>query len=144
MNDCASTIPSRDNLKWNRSRIVEYLILRGTNAKVVGSPKTVVDELERRVEVADVDGFNLSDVTNPDSSKDIIDFVVPELQKRGLFRTKVEKKGAPSREACLGSKWLLEDHSGRKLRPRAGDEVPGVRGRLGGVGLCLRRTGQAI
>ena len=56
----------------------------------------------------------------------------------------MEKEEATAPEACLGSKWLLEDHSGRKLRPRAGDEVPGVRGRLGGVGLCLRRTGQAI
>lgn len=55
------------------------------HAKVVGSPTTVVDELERWVEVAGVDGFNLAHLTNPGSFEDIIHFVIPELQKRGLF-----------------------------------------------------------
>lgn len=75
------------------------------------------------MEVADIDGFNLSHVTNPGSFEDIIDFVIPELQQRGLFRTKMEKEGA-TREAYLGSKWLLEDHPGRKFRWYAGEELP--------------------
>ena len=124
VNGWASTVPGSDNLMWNKSRIVEYLILGGMNAKVVGSPKTVVDELERWVEVADVDGFNLSHITNPGSFEDIIDFVIPELQTRGLFRTEVEKKGATAREAYLASRWLLEDHPGRRFRWHADEEVP--------------------
>ena len=124
VNGWATTVPGSDNLKWNKSRIAEYLILGGMHAKVVGSPKTVADELERWVEVADVDGFNLAHITNPGSFEDIIEFVIPELQKRGLFRTEVEKEGATAREVFLGSSWLLEDHPGRKFRWHAGEETP--------------------
>lgn len=111
-------------MKWNKARIAEYLTLGGMNAKVVGSPKTLVDELERCVEVADVDRFNLSHITNPGSFEDIIEFVNPELQKRGFFREKVEKEGVAAREAYLGSNWLLEDHPGRKFRWYAREEAP--------------------
>lgn len=90
------------NLKWTKSRIAEYIILGGLGAQVVGSPKTVADELERWVEVADVDGFNLRHLTNPDSFVDIIEYVLPELQKRGIFRTKIEQEGVTAREAFLG------------------------------------------
>jgi hypothetical protein len=85
-------------------------------AKIIGSPKTVVDELERWVEIAGVDGFNLSHVVNPGSFEDVIEFVIPELQRRGLFRREVEKEGASVRETFLGQKWLLDDHPGRKYR----------------------------
>lgn len=123
VNGWASTVPGSDNLRWNKSRIAEYLILGGMSAKVVGSPKTVVDELERWVEVADIDGFNLAHITNPGSFEDIIDFVIPELQKRGLFRTEIEKEGATAREAILGSPGLLPDHPGSKFRWHAEEEI---------------------
>ena len=124
VNGWATTVPGSDKLTWNKSRIAEYLTLGGMNAKVVGSPQTVVDELERWVEVADVDGFNLSHITNPGSFEDIIEFVIPELQNRGLFRKTVEEEGVTAREAYLGSRWLLEDHPGRKFRWYAGEEAP--------------------
>jgi hypothetical protein len=124
VNGWANTVPGSDKLKWNKSTIAEYLTLGGMNAKVVGSPNTVGDELERLVEIADVDGFNLSHITNPGSFEDIIQFVIPELQKRGLFREKVEKERVTAREAYLGSQWLLEDHPGRKFQWYAGEEAP--------------------
>ena len=124
VNGWAATVPGSDNVKWTKATIAEYIVLGGMHAKVVGSPKTVVDELERWVEVADVDGFNLAHITNPGSFEDIIDFVIPELQRRGLFRTEVEKEGLTARETFLGSRWLLEDHPGRKFRWYAGEEVP--------------------
>lgn len=116
VNSWNSTVPGSENLPWTKSRIAEYLSLGGMGAKIVGSPKTVVDELERWVEIGDVDGFNLAHVVNPGSFEDIIEFVIPELQERGLFRTEVEKKGATAREAFLGSPHLLPDHPGRTFR----------------------------
>lgn len=124
VNGWNETVPGSKDLKWTKSRIAEYLILGGMGAKIVGSPKTVVDELERWVDVADVDGFNLAHVVNPGSFEDIIEFVLPELRKRGLYRTDVEKEGTTAREAFLGSPWLLEDHPGRKYRWAAGEEPP--------------------
>jgi hypothetical protein len=122
----AATVPGGDKLKWNKSRIVDYLMLGVLGAKIVGSPKTVVDELERWVEVADIDGFNMSHIANPDSFEDIIELVIPELQRRALFRKEVEKEleGATVRQGFLGAgnKWLLPDHPGRKFRWVAGEE----------------------
>jgi alkanesulfonate monooxygenase SsuD/methylene tetrahydromethanopterin reductase-like flavin-dependent oxidoreductase (luciferase family) len=124
VNGWADTVPGSENLKWNKARIADYLLLGGMNAKIVGSPATVADELERWVEVADVDGFNLSHVTNPGSFEDIVEFLLPELRKRGIFREKVDKEGATAREQFFGTPRLLDDHPGSKYRWRADEEVP--------------------
>lgn len=124
-----ATIPGSDNIKWTKSTIAEYFVICGLGAKIVGSPKTIVDELERWVEVSDVDGWNLYNVVNPGSFEDIIEFVLPELQKRGLFRTEVEKEGLTVRETFLGEgASLLADHPGRKYRWEAGEEKPSYTG----------------
>ena len=76
----------------------------------MGSPKTVVDELERWVGIGGVDGFNLTHITNPGSFEDMVHFLLPELEKRGLFSRSVDKEGATARERFLGQSHVLEDH----------------------------------
>jgi alkanesulfonate monooxygenase SsuD/methylene tetrahydromethanopterin reductase-like flavin-dependent oxidoreductase (luciferase family) len=67
------TVPgSEGKLKWNKNRIVEYLTCGGVMPKVIGSPSTVVDEMERWVEMSGIDGFNLAHVFNPGSFEDIV------------------------------------------------------------------------
>ncbi|EXJ58767.1 hypothetical protein A1O7_06197 [Cladophialophora yegresii CBS 114405] len=124
VNGWADTVPGSENLKWNKNRIAEYLILGGMNAKIVGSPTTVADELERWVEIADVDGFNLSHVVNPGSFEDIIEFLLPELRKRGIFREGVEKQGLTAREQFFGTASLLHDHPGSKFKWNKDELVP--------------------
>jgi FMN-dependent oxidoreductase (nitrilotriacetate monooxygenase family) len=116
VNRWAQTVPGKENLPWNKNRIAEYLALGGMASKIVGSPQTVADELERWVEIADVDGFNLSHITNPGTFEDIIKYLLPELQRRGIFRKEVEQKGATAREVFLGSKRLRDDHTGSKFK----------------------------
>lgn len=123
----SDTVPGTDNLPWTKRRIVEYLSLGGLGAKAVGSPTTVADELERWIEVSGVDGFNLAHVTNPGSFEDIIEFLLPELRKRGIFRSDVEKEGATAREVFIGSKRLPEDHPGSQYKWRAGEALPQYR-----------------
>ncbi|KAF6812052.1 xenobiotic compound family [Colletotrichum sojae] len=120
----SDTVPGTNNVPWTKRRIVEYLSIGGLMAKILGSPTTVADELERWVEVADVDGFNLAHVTNPGSFEDIIDYLLPELRARGLFRERVEKEGVTAREVFIGSRRLPEDHPGSKYKWRAGEEEP--------------------
>lgn len=122
----SKTVPGGENLPWNKSRIAEYLILGGQGGKIVGSPETVVNELERWVEITGVDGFNLTYLTFPGSFEDIIKFVLPVLQQRGLFHSEVEREGATAREVFLGSEspWLGKDHYGRKFRWAAGEAPP--------------------
>lgn len=120
----ASTVPGTDNLPWTKRRIVEYLSIGGLGGKVVGSPQTVADELERWIDISGVDGFNLAHITNPGSFEDIIEFLLPELRRRGRFRGEVEREGATAREVFIGTSRLPEDHPGSKYKWKAGDKEP--------------------
>jgi alkanesulfonate monooxygenase SsuD/methylene tetrahydromethanopterin reductase-like flavin-dependent oxidoreductase (luciferase family) len=96
------TVPGPKDLKWTKSRVAEYLNLGGIAGKIVGGPKTVVDQLERWADVAGVDGFILYNLVNPGTFEDIIEFVLPKLGARGLFREKLEQEGLIAREFYLG------------------------------------------
>ena len=53
---------------------------------VVGGPKEVADQLEAWFATPACDGFVLSATHVPGTYEDFVRFVVPELQRRGLFR----------------------------------------------------------
>jgi FMN-dependent oxidoreductase (nitrilotriacetate monooxygenase family) len=53
---------------------------------IVGGPKEVADQLERWFAAPACDGFVLSATHVPGAYEDFVRFVVPELQRRGLFR----------------------------------------------------------
>ena len=55
-----------------------------------GDPKQVADGLEAWYTSKACDGFVLSMPVQPRSLRDFVDLVVPELQRRGLFRTEYE------------------------------------------------------
>jgi len=54
---------------------------------VRGTPAHIADQLEERFSAYAADGFNLMPATFPGGLEDFVDLVVPELQRRGLFRT---------------------------------------------------------
>jgi FMN-dependent oxidoreductase (nitrilotriacetate monooxygenase family) len=56
----------------------------------VGTPSQVADEMEHWFTDGAADGFNVMPAYLPGSLKDFVDGVVPELQRRGLFRTEYE------------------------------------------------------
>jgi alkanesulfonate monooxygenase SsuD/methylene tetrahydromethanopterin reductase-like flavin-dependent oxidoreductase (luciferase family) len=53
---------------------------------IVGGPKEVADRLERWFVERACDGFVVSATHVPGAYEDFVRFVVPELQRRGLFR----------------------------------------------------------
>jgi FMN-dependent oxidoreductase (nitrilotriacetate monooxygenase family) len=61
-----------------------------------GSAKDVADQLESWFRGKAADGFNLLPQILPGALNDFVDLVVPELQRRGLFRT--EYRGTTLRE----------------------------------------------
>lgn len=125
VNHWASVSPA--GLTWNKKTISEHLILGGNGAKVIGSPKTVADELERWAEVADVDGFNFSYASIPETFDDMIELLLPELRRRGVFWDDYAVDGGTLRENYLGVEGrnrLAESHPGSKFVWRAGEEVP--------------------
>jgi N-acetyl-S-(2-succino)cysteine monooxygenase len=62
---------------------------RGHNV-FTGTPEQVADEMERWFLGGAADGFNLMPPYMPGGLEDFVDQVVPELQRRGLFRTEYE------------------------------------------------------
>ncbi|BCJ56599.1 LLM class flavin-dependent oxidoreductase [Micromonospora endophytica] len=79
--------PSRT---WTPRAIAEFVGVGGGGPLFVGSPTTVADELERWMDEADLDGFNLADPVPPVTFRDFVDLVVPELQRRGRMRREYE------------------------------------------------------
>jgi FMN-dependent oxidoreductase (nitrilotriacetate monooxygenase family) len=63
---------------------------------IVGGPKEVADRLEQWFVERACDGFVLSATHVPGAYEDFVSFVVPELQRRGLFRN--DFTGATLRE----------------------------------------------
>ena len=57
---------------------------------VIGGPKEVADRLEQWFAEGACDGFVLSATHVPGAYEDFVRFVVPELQRRGLFRKDYE------------------------------------------------------
>ena len=53
----------------------------------VGTPRTIADEMAEWLETEGSDGFNVVFPYLPQGLDDVVDRVVPELQRRGLFRT---------------------------------------------------------
>ncbi|MCX7521787.1 LLM class flavin-dependent oxidoreductase [Microbacterium sp. STN6] len=83
---------------------------------VAGSPNDVADAVERWVRETDLDGFNLRQFLTPGSAEDFVEYVVPELQRRGLYRTRYEHATLRERLFGAGHTRLPETHPGARYR----------------------------
>ena len=59
---------------------------------LIGTPEQIVDQLQLWFENEAADGFNVLPPSTPAGLDDFVEFIVPELQRRGLFRTAYEGK----------------------------------------------------
>lgn len=57
---------------------------------VVGTPEKIADEIQTWFENEAADGFNVMPPVLPESLNEFVDLVIPELQRRGIFRTRYE------------------------------------------------------
>jgi alkanesulfonate monooxygenase SsuD/methylene tetrahydromethanopterin reductase-like flavin-dependent oxidoreductase (luciferase family) len=55
-----------------------------------GTPQDVADTMEQWLAEEAADGFNLTPTHLPHGAEDFVELVVPELRRRGLFRTEYE------------------------------------------------------
>lgn len=81
-----------------------YMRIAGTRGHhlVIGTPQEIADKMEEWFKGDAADGFNIMPQALPASLTDFVDLVIPELQRRGLFRTEYE--GSTLREN-LGLRW---------------------------------------
>ena len=102
--------------EWTPREIAKYMGIGGTAPVIVGGPGKVADELESWVNETGIDGFNLAHAVQFQDVKDFIDFVVPELQKRGAMRTSYEENTLRERLFGSGNGRLQNDHPGAAYR----------------------------
>src|SRR6202049_3268659 len=94
------------------------LRVAGARAKAVirGSPQTIADTMEEWFRNDGCDGFNIMPPFLPGGLDDFVDLVIPELQRRGLFRS--EYQGKTLREN-LGLKRPASRYAEPPQQPRA-------------------------
>jgi FMN-dependent oxidoreductase (nitrilotriacetate monooxygenase family) len=116
----AFTTTSPDVPRWTPRVVAEKAAIGGLGPVGVGTAEKVADELERWIDEADLDGFNLAYVTTPGTFVDVVDLLIPELRRRGIYpQTKFEDDQAlTAREKVYGhgQKGLRDDHEGSKYR----------------------------
>jgi alkanesulfonate monooxygenase len=59
-------------------------------AAMVGTPQTIADTMQEWLETEACDGFNVMFPYLPEGLDDFVNRVVPELQRRGIFRKDYE------------------------------------------------------
>ena len=72
---------------WTIKELALWGGIGGVGPVFVGSTATVADILQEWVEETDVDGFNLAYAVTHETFEDIVNLLVPELQRRGAYPT---------------------------------------------------------
>lgn len=111
--------------KWTKHTVAKHITVGGLGATPVGTPAQIADEMQRWVDEADVDGFNMPYAIFPRSFEDICNLLVPELRRRGMFWSEYAVPGGTYRENFYqkkGQTGPLDEHVASKYRWRAGVE----------------------
>ncbi len=103
--------------RWTVRDAAEHVAIGGIGPVFVGGPGEVADQLEAWIEATDVDGFNLAFAVRPETMEDVVDRIVPELQRRGRYP--VAYKTGPLREKLFGAgAYLSAPHPGAAYRAK--------------------------
>jgi long-chain alkane monooxygenase len=100
--------------RWTVREVAEHVSIGGIGPVIVGSPATVADQLEGWIEDTDLDGFNLAFVVRPETFVDVVDLLVPELQRRGRYKAAYEQ--GTLREKLFGNARLGPEHPAARHR----------------------------
>lgn len=79
----SSADPSR---QWTVQGLADWVGIGGFGPLLVGSPQTVADELQSWIDETDVDGFNLAYAVTHETFSDVVELLIPELQRRGVYK----------------------------------------------------------
>lgn len=79
-----------DENNFSIRQLYQWVATARGHFTVVGTAETIVDTLQEWFENEGADGFNILPPWLPTGLTDFVDLVIPELQRRGLFRTEYE------------------------------------------------------
>jgi FMN-dependent oxidoreductase (nitrilotriacetate monooxygenase family) len=86
-----------ERVRRERPTIRELYMRSGlTGSARIGTPLDIADLMQEWFEARACDGFNITPATLPGGGEDFVEMVIPELQRRNLYR--VEYEGSTLRE----------------------------------------------
>jgi len=100
---------------WTIDELASFGGIGGVGPVFVGSPSTIADILQQWVEETDVDGFNLAYAITPGTFEDVVEYVVPELQRRGAY-PRAYRPGTLREKLFGGGAHLQAPHPGASFR----------------------------
>lgn len=78
-------VAARQKFTWRR--LIRFISDTNGHLMVVGTPDEIANAMVETFDHHAADGFNVIPAALPDGFKDFVDLVVPELRRRGKFRT---------------------------------------------------------
>ncbi|MDQ0272879.1 LLM class flavin-dependent oxidoreductase [Cytobacillus purgationiresistens] len=100
------------NRKWTVRELAIFAGIGGRGPVIVGSPEQIADEMERWVQEAGIDGFNIAYTLAPSSFADFVELVVPILQERGLVQKEYHAGSYREKLYGQGQNYLKTNHYG--------------------------------
>ena len=102
--------------QWTVDEIARHACIGGRGPVIVGSYQDVADEFQSWMAETDIDGFNLAYAVTPETFADIVDLVVPELQRRGVYKTAYAPGSLREKLNGPGRARLPESHPAARVR----------------------------
>jgi FMN-dependent oxidoreductase (nitrilotriacetate monooxygenase family) len=127
--------PSRN---WTLRDAADRLGVAGYKPLLVGSPATVADGLIGWMEESGIDGFNVEYIVSPGDFAAVVDLVVPELQRRGVYKKSYEEGTLREKLYGKGERLLPATHPAANHRFRGKQGLLGtlLQNRITKEGLC--------
>ncbi len=72
---------------WTVREVAQHVGIGGIGPVVVGTPEKAADAIEAWFDQTDVDGLNMPFAVSPGDFADVADMLVPELTRRGRYKT---------------------------------------------------------
>ncbi|HEY8282100.1 MAG TPA: LLM class flavin-dependent oxidoreductase [Leifsonia sp.] len=104
-----------DGGEWTVRDIGRLGAIGGLGPFIIGSGSEIADQLQEWVEETDVDGFNLAYAITPGTFEDVVEFVIPELRKRGAYPEEYAPGSLRNKLHGAGDR-LPENHRGAQYR----------------------------
>lgn len=105
---------------WTVRKFVEELGFGADGPNACGDPVEVADQIEDWIDSTGADGLNLNHVVTQESYVDFVELVVPELQRRGRYRTSYEEGTLRDKFFGRGSRLPDTHQAARHRRDTAG------------------------
>ena len=86
----ASNLAAMAQQRMTKRKLLDRMVLGSRQVPIVGDPAQVAEALLATQAETGINGFILSRTVTPECFADLIDLVVPELQRRGAYKTAYE------------------------------------------------------